>query len=189
MEAAEALTELHRGNLRYVKERYATTDIGAARRREVAKGQHPFAVILGCSDSRVPPEIVFDQGLGDLFVVRTAGQAVDDIVIGSIEYAVAELGVRLIVVLGHEDCGAVKAALSPLPPPGRIAAVTAAICPAVQMAAAECGDLLTNAIVDNVCFGVARLASSPLLRTAMPVSGLEIVGAVYRLGDGRVFFL
>lgn len=188
MDAAEALAELHWGNLRYVNERYAVTDVGPARRREVAQGQYPFAAILGCSDSRVPPEIVFDQGLGDLFVVRTAGQAIDDIVIGSIEYAVAELGVKLIAVLGHEGCGAVEAALAPSPPPGRIAAVTAAIWPAVRAVAAG-GDCLADAVVANVCYGVARLASTPLLGKAMRTSGLTIVGAVYCLRSGRVFFL
>src|SRR6059036_1627413 len=106
------------------------------RREELAKSQHPFAVVLGCSDSRVPPEIVFDQGLGDLFVLRVAGNVINDESLGSIEYAVDHLAVRLIVVLGHQRCGAVKAEKDTIAAkgeaPGHIQSLVTAIKPAVE---------------------------------------------------------
>src|SRR5207253_8806048 len=107
---AEAIAKLKEGNGRYASGRLQRSGQRTERRAELTKDQHPFAVIVSCSDSRVPPEIVFDQGLGDLFVVRVAGNVIDDHSLGSIEYAVDHLGVRLIVVLGHQSCGAVKAA-------------------------------------------------------------------------------
>ncbi|HEY4484757.1 MAG TPA: carbonic anhydrase, partial [Nitrospiria bacterium] len=107
----KALTMLMEGNARYVEGKMLHPNQAADRMGELAKGQHPFAVILGCADSRVPPEIVFDQGLGDLFVLRVAGNIADDAVIGSIEYAVEHLGTTLVFVLGHERCGAVSAAV------------------------------------------------------------------------------
>lgn len=117
----DALARLREGNARYVKGRLKHPDSAPKRRTEIAGTQKPFAVILGCADSRVPPELVFDQGLGDLFVVRTAGQAIGDIELASIEYAVEHLGARFILVLGHERCGAVKATVETLhPPPLRI---------------------------------------------------------------------
>src|SRR5437899_1684360 len=107
---AEAISKLKEGNGRYTSGNVQHPGQTAERRTELANTQHPFAAIVSCSDSRVPPEIVFDQGLGDLFVVRVAGNVIDDHALGSIEYAVDHLGVRLIVVLGHQSCGAVKAA-------------------------------------------------------------------------------
>ena len=189
MNADQAFRKLIYGNMRYVTERYAHVNIDHVRRWELAKDQYPFAVILGCSDSRVPPEIIFDQGLGDLFVVRTAGQAVDSVTLGSVEYAVNVLGVRLIVVLGHQDCGAVKAAVTGNPVPGQIAAVVKAIQPAVQIAQTECGNLLLNAIVDNIYLGVDKLSASPLLGRAVSTDGLKILGAIYCITTGEVIFL
>ncbi|MEK7804022.1 MAG: carbonic anhydrase, partial [Deltaproteobacteria bacterium] len=107
--ADEALKKLIDGNNRFVQSAQAQKDIGNNRRTELTKGQHPFAVILSCSDSRVPPEHIFDQGLGDIFVVRVAGNVADSIELGSVEYAAEHLGVPLILVLGHQSCGAVKA--------------------------------------------------------------------------------
>ncbi|HEU4940175.1 MAG TPA: carbonic anhydrase, partial [Candidatus Eisenbacteria bacterium] len=104
--AASVLAELEKGNARHAAHHYTHPHQSAARLRELARDQHPHAVVLSCSDSRVPPEIVFDQGLGDLFTVRVAGNIADDAVIGSIEYALEHLGARLVVVLGHERCGA-----------------------------------------------------------------------------------
>src|SRR5260221_10557754 len=115
-------------------------------RRAVAKRQMPFAIIVGCSDSRVGPEIVFDQGLGDIFVVRTAGQVVDATALGSIEYAVEHLGSSLIVVLGHERCGAVSAAVAVTKEPGHIAAVLKAIEPAGEQTKSKPGDPVENAV-------------------------------------------
>jgi len=116
--AAEALTRLKEGNDRFAADKPARTDVGAKRRARLTQGQQPFAVVLSCADSRVPPEIVFDQGLGDLFVLRVAGNIADTAMIGSAEYAVQSLKTPLIVVLGHEDCGAVQAALNNKPLPG-----------------------------------------------------------------------
>jgi carbonic anhydrase len=110
-ESNALLKKLSDGNTRFVTSHMIHPNISDIRRTEVAQGQKPFAVILTCSDSRVPPEIIFDQGLGDLFVIRTAGEVVDDIAIASIEYAIEHLGVKLIVVMGHQKCGAVDAAV------------------------------------------------------------------------------
>lgn len=189
MTASQSLRKLICGNMRYVTERYAYVDIGRDRRRELAEGQYPFAAILGCSDSRVPPEIVFDQGIGDLFVVRTAGQTVDRMALGSIEYAVEHLGVRLIVVLGHQDCGAVQAAVANDPQPGQIAAVVKAIQPAVQVAKTQYGNLMSNAIIDNIYLSMDKLAASPILQRAVATAGLKIVGALYCIKNGKVAFL
>ena len=189
MTASQSLRKLIRGNMRYVTERYAEVAIGRDRRRELAEGQYPFAAILGCSDSRVPPEIVFDQGLGDLFVVRTAGQTVDRMALGSIEYAVEQLGVKLIVVLGHQDCGAVQAAVANNPQPGQIAAVVKAIQPAVQVAKTQYGNVMANAIIDNIYLSMDRLASSQILQRAIATAGLRMVGAMYCIKNGKVLFL
>src|SRR6266850_3490662 len=118
--ADAALTKLKEGNARFVGSKVSQGKPTAARRAETAQGQHPFAIILGCADSRTSPEIVFDQNIGDLFVVRNAGNLVDDHALGSIEYGVEHLGARLIVVLGHERCGAVIAALASDSAPGHL---------------------------------------------------------------------
>ncbi|MCZ0904563.1 carbonic anhydrase, partial [Microcoleus sp. HI-ES] len=117
---------------------------------EVAQGQHPFATILACSDSRVAPEIIFDQGLGDLFDIRVAGNFLDDVVLGNIEYAALELGVPLLVILGHERCGAVKAALDGKAVPGHISTLVAAIKPAGDSTKGQTGDAWDNAVRANV---------------------------------------
>src|SRR5438093_4353999 len=131
-----ALQRLLDGNARYVANKAERPDQTVERRLALAQAQHPFAAILGCADSRVPAEIVFDQGLGDLFVVRVAGPVLDEAVLGSLEFAVAELGLGLILVLGHERCGAVAATIAALErgadAPGRIADLVAAITPAVK---------------------------------------------------------
>ena len=129
-----ALERLKAGNARFVTDKAEKRVSDAKMRAELAKGQHPFAIILACADSRVPPEFLFDQGLGDLFVVRVAGNVTGEEVLGSIEYAVAHLHVPLVVVLGHEKCGAVKAALDQVEPEGNLASsyvksASAAICP------------------------------------------------------------
>ncbi len=173
----------------------------------VAGEQHPFAVILGCSDSRVSPEIIFDQGLGDLYVSRTAGPVVDDAVLGSIELAVANLGIPLIVVLGHEHCAAVEAAVRVLHPPlgagtpaiwtwqsgwmpvagapaGSLGRLTRAILPAVERATQGPGSLLERAIRSNIALVVEQLRAS----TAVVAMGgqVKVVGAYYSLRTGQV---
>src|SRR5437762_9252980 len=145
----EALTRLKAGNDRFANSKVSAGKPVAARRAETAQTQHPFAIIVGCADSRTAPEIIFDQNIGDLFVVRTAGNLVDDYALGSIEYAVEHLGTRLIVVLGHERCGAVTAALATNSAPGHIQALVRDLQPAVQAARSKAGDVLANTIMEN----------------------------------------
>jgi carbonic anhydrase len=163
----------------------------AERRAELAKSQHPFATIVSCSDSRVPPEIVFDQGLGDLFVCRVAGNVVDDHSLGSIEYAVDHLAVRLIVVLGHQSCGAVKAAKETIAAkgkaPGHIESLVTAIKPAVETTAKD--DLETT-IKANVKHVVNALRSSkPILKAKIDSGEVQVIGGYYSLDTGGVTFL
>ena len=187
MDAEEALKKLMDGNRRFVSETYDRGDIGLAKRAELGKGQRPFAVIVDCSDSRVVPEFIFDQGLGDLFVIRTAGNIVDDIAIGSVEYAVKHLGIRLVLVLGHDDCGAVKATVSGGKAEGHIDTILQAIRPAVTVARLKPGNLLDNAIAQNVDIVVNRLQTSqPILAQELQTGNVRIVGGVYHLKDGSV---
>jgi carbonic anhydrase len=190
-DSTSALRALMEGNARYVDAKLTAPDQTAARRAEVAVAQHPFAVIFGCSDSRVPAEIVFDQGLGDLFVVRVAGPVLDDAVLGSLEFAALELAVPLILVLGHERCGAVTAALDVLDkgttPPGHISHLVDAISPAVKRVRGRPGDVLDNAVRANIELVVEKLRTSRQVLAAQVSSGkLRIVGARYDLDSGRV---
>jgi carbonic anhydrase len=160
----------------------------------VADGQNPVAVIVGCADSRVPPELLFDQGVGDLFVVRVAGNVVSGAgatVKGSIEYAVAELNVRLVLVLGHSSCGAVKAAVKHVdandPLPGAIGDLVKTVKPAVARAKGLKGDALENAIKANVEIGVERLKGlEPILAGSVKAGKVKVVGGVYDLRSGSV---
>src|SRR5436190_651799 len=147
--ADAALTKLKEGNARFVGSKVSQGKPTAVRRAETAQAQHPFAIILGCADSRTAPEIVFDQTIGDLFVVRNAGNLVDDHALGSIEYAVEHLGARLIVVLGHERCGAVSAALAGDTAPGYLLPVVRDIQPAVQAVKVKSGDATQLAVAEN----------------------------------------
>ena len=181
-----ALDRLLDGNKRFVDGVPQRPHQSTQRREELAKGQKPFAVVVGCSDSRVPPEVVFDQGLGDVFVVRVAGNVVDDTALGSIEFAVVKLGARLIVVLGHESCGAVDAALSGATVPGHIGDVVKAITPNIAQAKGAAGNALDAAIRDNVAAVAAKLRSAqPLLAPMVADGSLRVVGAVYDLDTGR----
>lgn len=183
-----ALQRLVAGNHRYVTHgRHPRQDRG--QRVTLAKAQHPFACVLSCSDSRVPPEIVFDQGLGDLFVVRVAGNIVDDPLIGSIEYATEHLHVPLVVVLGHTRCGAVTAAVQGAKEDNHIMSLVKAIVPAVEHAKTEQGDLLNNSIRENVLQTVKQLREShPLLSELYEHHKIQIIGAIYDLDSGRVQF-
>jgi carbonic anhydrase len=190
----QALAELSAGNRRFVAGEPRHPNQGAGHRAAVADGQHPFAVIVGCSDSRLAAEIIFDKGLGDLFVVRNAGQVISDSVIGSLEYAVAVLDVPLIVVLGHDECGAVRAAIdseqpdaTPLPP--HIAQLIAPIRPAVKRVPLGEGgepDILEvgrEHLRDTVA---ELLEGSELIGAAIAAGTLAVVGANYRLREGHV---
>lgn len=185
-----ALEELVLGNARHVVARHEHPDQDSARRREVALGQHPIAVIVGCADSRVPPEIVFDQGLGDLFVVRCAGEVVDAAALGSIEYAVEHLGATLVVVLGHERCGAVKAVLDGGEAHGHVADLLRAIRPAVDAVRGMPGDTLDNAVRAQIAVVKGQIEESePLLAERARQGEISVVGARYDLDTGEVDFL
>jgi len=183
----EALERLLTGNARYVGGHARQPRQSPARRAEVCGSQTPFAVVLGCADSRVPPEIVFDQGLGDLFVLRTAGHVVDDIVVGSIEYAVVHLGTTLVMVLCHSQCGAVTATALGDGLEGHITSLARAIQPAVDQASEMDGDLLDNAVKQHGSMMAAELRASPPLLAPLVGSGkLGIVAAHYDLVSGVV---
>ncbi|MEG3903365.1 carbonic anhydrase [Microcoleus sp. B4-C5] len=182
-----ALKKLMEGNQRYIEQKRTFPDQARSRVVEVAQGQHPFATILACSDSRVAPEIIFDQGLGDLFDIRVAGNFLDDVVLGNIEYATLELGVPLLVILGHERCGAVKAALDGKAVPGHISTLVAAIKPAVDSTKGQTGDAWDNAVRANVKMNVNKLqSSSPILAEAVKAGKLKVVGGRYDLDSGKV---
>ena len=179
------------GNARFVSGQPKHPHQDGTRRAELAAGQKPFAVVIGCADSRTAPEILFDQGLGDLFVIRLAGNIVDDAALGSVEFAVAQLGAKLIVVLGHEKCGAVAATVGVLKgdpaPANHIASIVEAIKPAVQAAKGREGDAVDNAVRENVHEVVEKLkASAPVLAPLVKSGELKVVGARYDLDDGKV---
>lgn len=185
--ADKLIAKLVEGNRRYVSGDFTEMHLAPAERAKLSKGQHPFAVVIGCADSRVPPELVFDQSAGQLFVVRVAGQVLDAPTIGSIEYAVEHLGSRLIVVLGHEKCGAVKAAVDGGEAPGHIGSLVTAIAPAVERARDMQGDILANAVEWNVRRVMDELASSrPILSEMTGEGGLTVAGGVYDLDSGKV---
>lgn len=186
MNANHALEKLQAGNQRYVTGQLVHHHQSGSRMRATAIGQHPFAVILGCADSRVPPEIIFDQGLGDLFVIRVAGNIIDDAILGSIEYAVEELKTSLVLVLGHERCGAVAATVKHAAVPGHISTLLNAIQPAVDRAKNEPGDLLDNAVRANIKLVVEQLKTSLPVAEFVQNDRLTVVGAQYNLGCGTV---
>src|SRR5919106_615552 len=167
-----------------------TSEQAAKRRAELAKSQHPFAIILSCSDSRVPPEFVFDEGLGDLFIVRVAGNVLNDEGLGSIEYGVDVLGARLLVVLGHQSCGAIAAAMKTVAAkgkaPGHIQSLVTAIKPVVD--STPKGDLDTT-IKANVKHVVdALLSSTPILKARVDSGDVQVIGGYYSLDTGAVAF-
>src|SRR5437870_948307 len=188
---AEAIAKLKEGNARNTSGNMQHPGQTTERRSELTKSQHPFAVIVSCSDSRVPPEIVFDQGLGDLFVVRVAGNVIDDHGLGSIEYAVDHLGARLIVVLGHQSCGAVKAAKETIAAkskaPGHIQSLVTAIQPAVEATAKSDLGATVEANVKNVV--QALRTSTPILKPKVDSGEVQVIGGYYSLDTGAVTFL
>ena len=180
----EALSRLKAGNERFATSKESASKPVAARRAETAKDQHPFAIIVGCADSRTAPEIIFDQNIGDLFVIRTAGNLVDDYALGSIEYAVDHLGARLIVVLGHERCGAVTAALGSASAPGHINSLVRDIQPAVAASKGKEGDALANAIHENDAEVAAKIRKQAELGEL--AAQVRIVEGYYDLDTGKV---
>lgn len=186
---ADAFTKLLDGNQRYSQGHPEHPNQSVERRTDLANGQHPFATVLGCSDSRVPPELVFDQGLGDLFVVRLAGNVADTVAIESIDYSVQHLGVRLIMVLGHDKCGAVTAAVVGHDEPGDVGPMLRELRPAVAASRNMPGDKIENAVRENVILTVQKLSSSKELSGMVKSGGLKIVGGIYHLATGKVEIL
>ena len=185
-----AFTELKTGNAHHVRHQYQHPHETIARQRELVAGQHPHAEILSCADSRVPPEIVFDQGLGDLFVVRVAGNVATDIELASLEYGAEHLHIPLLVVLGHENCGAVTAAVQGGNTEGHLPALLSLIKPAVDRSRGMAGDPVANAVRINVQMVVQQLRSSvPALTELVAHGKLKIVGGVYSLETGEVTWL
>ncbi len=186
----EALKRLMAGNAGYAALKSTHPNQTSERRIELKKGQHPFCIILGCSDSRIPPEVIFDQGLGDLFVIRVAGNITGTNVLASIEYAAAHLHVPLLVVLGHSDCGAVKATVAGQVLEGHLPSLAAAIEPAVNRLKGQPGDG-----VDDIAKANARLVSeqlrqsTPVLSKLVQDGSLRVVAAFYDLDSGLVDLL
>jgi len=190
MTPAAALERLLKGNARYVE--------GVAQRHDfkhervaLAGGQNPYAAILSCADSRIAPEYAFDSARGDLFVCRVAGNFANNESVASLEYAVAELGTPLILVLGHDACGAIAATIKSLKDgttlPGHLPSLVDALAPAVKAVSQQGGDTLADAIRQNVLDNVKKLSSAtPILSAAVEQGKLKVVGGIYRLKDGRV---
>ena len=179
--------ELLSGNKRFAEGNPTHPNQSIARRQEMAKGQNPRAAVLACADSRVSPEIVFDQGLGDLFVVRVAGNVVNDPILGSLEYAVEHLGTRLIVVLGHQRCGAVAAACAGGEAPGHIGSLVQALAPAVDKIGKSEEGRVDWVAKENVRMMAKSLRScGPILEEFVRQGKLEVAGAFYNLDTGAV---
>ncbi|HWD31126.1 carbonic anhydrase [Pseudomonas caricapapayae] len=186
----QALQRLIAGNERYVSGNSDTHDF-KDEREALVSGQNPFVAVLSCSDSRIAPEYAFDTARGDLFAIRVAGNFVTDEGLASLEYAVAVLGAPLILVLGHESCGAIDAGIKALKDqtvfPGHIPKLTEALKPAIEKVLKQPGNLMENATAQNVKDSVQRLNNAtPLITDALGKGKLKIVGGVYRLATGKV---
>jgi carbonic anhydrase len=185
-----SLNRLLEGNSRYVNGAMQRHDF-THEREALAAGQNPYAAVLSCADSRIAPEYAFDSGRGDLFVCRVAGNFAGDETVASMEYAVAVLNVPLILVLGHDSCGAVDATIKSLkddkPLPGHMPSLVSAIAPAVKAVSAKGGDTLENATRQNVIDNAAKLKSAtPILSAATEQNKLKVVGGIYRLKSGKI---
>ncbi len=182
----EAVKALLEGNKRFVQRKRINPNQSVGRLSEVAKTQKPFAAILSCADSRVPSEIVFDQGFGDLFVCRVAGNVATPEEIGSLEFGALLLGTKAIMVMGHERCGAVTATIKGAQVPGQIGSLLEAIKPAVASSEGQPGDRLENACKANVSFQIEKLKSSPVIAQLIKEKKLKIIGGYYDLDTGVV---
>ena len=191
LSAEKAIKKLVKGNERFVNRKEKHPDSDKKRRKEMLKGQHPFVVILSCSDSRVPPELIFDQGLGDIFEIRNAGNVLNDHVIGSIEYAVMHCGVKLIVIMGHQDCGAVAATLSGVSETKYIKALEDSIQPAVEDCKKKGLEVNSDNVVKaHIMQDINELLEQDLeLVKYMKEHNVKIVPAYYHLDTGKVDFL
>lgn len=185
--ADAALARLTAGNKRFVAGALTHPAQSTSRRTETAAGQHPFAIVLTCADSRLSPEIIFDQGIGDLFVVRNAGNLLSDHVIGSIEYAVEHLHASLVVVLGHSKCGAVSAAVGGGEVPGHIKSIVATLAPAAAAGKKKPGDPVENTVRIGAKLSAAALAQAePILTEFVKAGKVKVVAARYDLSSGEV---
>ncbi len=191
LSADEALMKLTQGNERFIKLRETHPDNSKKRRQEMLKGQHPFVVILSCSDSRVPPELIFDQGLGDIFEIRNAGNVLDEHVIGSIEYAVMHCGVKLIVIMGHQDCGAIAATLSGKSETKYIKSLEDSIQPAVEDCKKHGIEVNSDNVVKaHVMQDIEELMTQDTdLVKYMKENDVKILPAYYHIDTGKVDFL
>lgn len=184
--ANTALKRLLDGNQRFIQQNRKYPDQSLARLKLVAKAQYPFAAILGCADSRVPTELIFDQGIGNLFVVRVAGNVATDMAIASLEYATSVLGCQLIVVLGHRRCGAIAAAIKNEALPGKLGLIVENIKPAIETVQFSTGDLNENAVTANIKYQAEKLRKSYILEQLRRENQLKIVGAVYDIDTGKI---
>ena len=191
LSAEQAIEKLKQGNKRFVELKLKHPDSDKKRRKEMLKGQHPFVVILSCSDSRVPPELIFDQGLGDIFEIRNAGNVLDDHVIGSIEYAVMHCGVKLIVIMGHQDCGAIAATLSGVSETKYIKSLEDSIQPAIEDCKEQGLEINSDNVVKaHIMQDINELISQDTeLVKYMKEHEVKIVPAYYHLDSGKVDFL
>ncbi|MEG4445334.1 carbonic anhydrase [Microcoleus sp. AT9_B5] len=184
-----ALKQLMDGNQRFVDKKRQSPHQDLPRLLEVALAQKPFAAILGCADSRFPSEIIFDQGLGDLFVCRVAGNVVTSEEMGSLEFGTLVLGAKVLVVVGHKRCGAVDATIKGAQVPGQIGSLLDAIRPAVESSKDQAGDRLENASKANVMWQANKLKASPVISKLIEENKLKVVGGYYDLDTGRVTIL
>ena len=186
-DAEQALEKLLAGNEKYLSGSI-TPDVSASLRKDLAKnGQHPYAIVVTCSDSRVPAELIFNSSLGDIFVIRTAGNVVSDFEIGSVEYGAEHLGSPLVLVLGHTNCGAVTAATEGGDAGGKIQAIVDEIEPSVQKAKdAGAKDVLSKAIEFNVINSVDKILSSEIIKELEEEGKVEVIGGVYDINTGAV---
>lgn len=190
MSPDEALGQLMEGNKRFVAGKQEHPHESIQRRDKLCAGQEPFAALLACSDSRVSPSLIFDQGLGDLFVVRVAGNIINDQNIGSLEYAAVHLNTPLIMVIGHTCCGAVNAVASGAKLEGRIGSLSDAIQPAVDKVKDQDGDLADNAAAESARMTAEQLKQSqPVLADLVKAGKLNIVPAMYHLESGEISLL
>ena len=181
------IKKLLEGNQRYITGGALHPNQSLEHRLELAEGQKPIAAILTCADSRVSPEIIFDQGLGDLFVLRVAGNVINDLFVGSLEYAVEHLNVSLLMVLGHSECGAVDATVKGGQPPGHINSLVQAIKPALDRLKKQSPDWVNIVAKENVKIAVERLRiSDPILTARYEEGNIDIVGAFYNIKSGEV---
>ena len=184
---SNTFNELMQGNKRFVRNHMQHPHQDTVYVRKLSASQHPKAIVLACADSRVSPEIVFDQGMGDLFVIRNAGNVVDNDVLGSIEYAIEHLGVTTIIVLGHENCGAVTATVNHLNTNNHIMDIEKSISPAYKLAENKPGNKIHNTVVQNVALSIGAIQNDKSLLPGNPhMNNINIYGAVYDLATGVI---